>query len=524
MREGHLEQRLLALGESAELARGRLDDALVERAGAVIERAGERLGFGLEHTVVALAGATGVGKSRLFNRVAGAELAVVSRRRPTTSATRAAVWGGGADSLLGWLAVDERHQLPPDQLDGLVLLDLPDFDSIEAWHRTEAERVIALADLVLWVVEPQKYADAALHERYLQPLASHAAAMAVVLNQADLLAPPQTGAWRDHARELLAHDGLRDVPLLVVSAQSGEGVDGLRRLLAERVAARDAALARLAGDASAAAAELAAACAGEAAPGLRRQDRARLLAALEDAVGLPDILRAVAEAHRRRGALAAGWPPLRWVRRLRPDPLRRLGLADGRPAELRRGDGQPLDHAQRAQVAIAVRTLADSAADGLGAPWPALVRRAATARYDEVAASLQEAVAGSDLRLAGPHWWRPVGWLQRVLVVVMAVGAAWLAVLAALGLLRIDEVVPLPEVRGVPVPTALLLGGVALGGALAVLVRWANSFGARRRARAASRSLRAAIASVADDLVVAPVRDELDARTRLCAALERARR
>ena len=90
--------------------------------------------------------------------------------------------------------------------------------------------------------------------------------MAVVLNQADLLAPPQTGAWRDHARELLAHDGLRDVPLLVVSAQSGEGVDGLRRLLAERVAARDAALARLAGDASAAAAELAAACAGEAAP------------------------------------------------------------------------------------------------------------------------------------------------------------------------------------------------------------------------------------------------------------------
>ena len=328
----------------------------------------------------------------------------------------------------------------------------------------------------------------------------------------------------DHARELLAHDGLRDVPLLVVSAQSGEGVDALRRLLARRVAARDGALARLAGDASAVAAELAAACAGEVAPGLRRQDRARLVAALEDAVELPAIVRAVAEAHRRRGALAAGWPPLRWVRRLRPDPLRRHGLADGRPAELRRGGGQPLDHAQRAQVAIAIRTLADSAAEGLGAPWPALVRRAATARYDDVAARLQEAVAGSDLRPARPHWWRPVGWVQRVLLVVMAVGAAWLAVLAALGLLRIDELVPLPEVRGVPVPTALLLGGAALGGGLAVLTRWANRAGARRRARAASRSLHAAIGSVADDLVVAPVRDELDVRTRLCAALQRARR
>ena len=39
----------------------------------------------------------------------------------------------------------------------------------------EAERVVALADLVLWVVEPQKYADASLHDRYLQPLNKWAA-------------------------------------------------------------------------------------------------------------------------------------------------------------------------------------------------------------------------------------------------------------------------------------------------------------------------------------------------------------
>jgi hypothetical protein len=372
------------------------------------------------------------------------------------------------------------------------------------------------------VVEPQKYADAALHERYLRPLSSHADAMALVLNQVDVLIAEQARAWREDARQLLLRDGLRDAPLVVVSAETGEGLPALRRLIAERVAARDAAVRRLAADAAAAAAGLLAACSAEAAHGVRREDRDRLLAAFEDASGLPAVLHAVAAAHRRSGALATGWPLLRWVRRLRPDPLRRLGLGD-RAAASSGGGLRPLGQAQRAQIATATRALADSAAGGLGAPWPVLVRRAATSSDDEVAARLGDAVARADVRVARPRWWRPAGWLQRVLLLVMAAGAVWLAALAGLALLRIDEVVPLPEVHGVPLPTGLLIGGAALGGLLALLARWANAVGARRRARAASRSLRAAIATVADDLVIALVQAELDARTRLCAAASAAR-
>ncbi len=182
-----LDRRLAALAEAARLAEGRLDEDSVARANVVVAKAGARLGFGIENTVVALAGSTGVGKSQLFNALSSSELAAVSRRRPTTSVTQAAVWGDGADPLLDWLEVARRHRLEPAELGGLVLLDLPDFDSIERHHRDEVDRVVALADLVLWVVEPQKYADAALHERYLRPLASHAAAMAVALNQSDLL-------------------------------------------------------------------------------------------------------------------------------------------------------------------------------------------------------------------------------------------------------------------------------------------------------------------------------------------------
>ena len=79
-----LDDRLTALREAADLAEGRLDDADVEAARAVVAKAGARLGLGLESTVVALAGPTGVGKSQLFNVLTETDLAAVDGgvRRP----------------------------------------------------------------------------------------------------------------------------------------------------------------------------------------------------------------------------------------------------------------------------------------------------------------------------------------------------------------------------------------------------------------------------------------------------------
>ena len=399
--------------EAADLADGRLEDADVAAARAVVAKAGTRLGLGLESTVVALAGPTGVGKSQLFNVLTGTELAVVGRRRPTTASGQAAVWGDGGDALLDWLEIARRHRLDADGLGGLVLLDLPDFDSIEASHRLEAERIVALADLVLWVVEPQKYADASLHDRYLRPLATHAEAMAVVLNQADLLAPADVAAWRTDMERLLDRDGVPKLPLVVVSARTGDGIPELQRLLAERVAARDAALAKLAGDLEQALAPLAARCEGKA-RGIGRDDERRLLEALEEAAGVPAVVRAVGDAHRRRGALATGWPFVRWLKRFKPDPLRRLRLPESPQQHVRTSMPPPTD-VQRAQVASAARRLADGAAEGLPQPWPRLVREAATAAEDQVADRLDRAVAGADLSVSRPRWWKLAGLLQTVL-------------------------------------------------------------------------------------------------------------
>jgi GTP-binding protein EngB required for normal cell division len=517
-----LDRRLVALAEAARLAEGRLDDDSVGRANAVVAKAGARLGFGIENTVVALAGSTGVGKSQLFNALSSSELAAVSRRRPTTSVTQAAVWGDGADPLLDWLEIARRHRLEPGELGGMVLLDLPDFDSIERHHRDEVDRVVALADLVLWVVEPQKYADAALHERYLRPLASHAAAMAIALNQSDLLAPAEVDAWRDDMARLLAEDGLHHVPILIVSARMGTGLEDVRKLLRGRVATRKAAVERLEADVADAARALASASGSGTPAGIRSDDRARLLAALEDAAGVPVIVQAVDAAHRRRGSLATGWPFVRWTRRFRPDPLRRLRLPETPQPSVRTSRPEPTE-VQRAQVATAARALADRAAEGLPAPWPRLVRDAATQTEDDLPDRLDRAVSGTDLHVGRPRWWRAGAFLQRVFAAAAIVGMLWLLTLAVLGYLHIDEVVPLPEVWDVPIPTLLLLGGIAAGLVFAFVFRLVNAASGRRRGRSAARSLRRRIEEVAKELVLGPVEAELESYAELRKAIESAK-
>ena len=519
---GDLDRRLRALSEAAELAGGRLDDSIVEPARAVVAKAGERLGLGVEWTVAALAGPTGAGKSQLFNVLSETELAAVGRRRPTTASGQAAVWGAGGEKLLDWLEIPRRHRLEGGDLEGLVLLDLPDFDSVEVSHRLEVDRIVALADLVLWVVEPQKYADSALHDRYLRRLSTHASAMAVVLNQADLLSPAELDAWRGDMRRLLAEDGLQGVPVAVVSARTGAGIPELRDLLEDRVRARKAAVARLEADLRAAAEVLGATCDERPVGTVGSEERRRLVAALDEAAGVETIVKAVADAHARRGALATGWPFVRWIKRLRPDPLRRLRLPEQPQPAVRTSLPPPTD-VQRAQVDTAARRLADRAAEGLPPPWPRLVRDAALAADEVVADRLDRAVSSTDLRVTRPRWWRVAGLLQWVVAAAAVAGAAWLLVLAVLSYLRVDDVVPVPESEGVPVPTLLLVVGVLGGILLAFLLRIVNGVGARRRAKRARKALRAQLEEVAEELVIAPVEQELEVRRQFCAALEAAR-
>jgi GTP-binding protein EngB required for normal cell division len=530
--------RLDALARAVVAGRDVLPQDVVAAAAAVEDRAGHRMRLSADHTVVAFAGATGSGKSSLFNAVMGTDVAAVDVLRPTTSEALALVRGEeGSGALLDWLGVRRRHVLhtgdlpSPDAVGasrsrrpaedgGLVLLDLPDHDSVVVEHRLEAERLVALVDLMVWVVDPQKYADAALHDRYLRSLTGHRDVLLVALNQVDRLPPTERDACAADLGRLLADDGLAGVPVLLTSARTGEGVEALRDRLDEAARRREAATARTVADVREVAERIRRASAPAApVPADARRD---LVRALERAAGVPIVADAVRAGWAARGRRATGWPPTRWLARFRPDPLRRLHLGrtaagDARDpdAEVVRSSLPPPGPAEEAKARAAVRTYVDAATAGLPDPWVLHARTAPD--HDGLADALDHAVASTPVLPARrPVWWAAVGALQWLLLVVLVGGALWLGALAVLASLQLPTPEP-PRWGEVPWPTVALVGGAAAGLLVALVSRVAVGVGARRQAARATARLHHAVGDVADRRVVEPV-DAVLGRMAACHA------
>lgn len=227
---------------------------LQKQGNQILTAARQRLDLGVEHTLVALVGGTGSGKSSTFNAIAGLEFADVGVKRPTTVRTAACSWDSDATNLLDWVGVDNDRRISRDTaldgaeqeaLKGLILLDLPDHDSIAVHHKDIVDKVIPLVDLLIWVVDPQKYADQALHAEYLRSMVDARASMLVVLNQIDTVRQDQQDELKADVARLLVEDGLDAVELRTISARTGQGIPELRDQIREVVAGRSMASRRL---------------------------------------------------------------------------------------------------------------------------------------------------------------------------------------------------------------------------------------------------------------------------------------
>ncbi len=167
-------------------------EAAVARARRLIEEADERREHPPEHPVVALIGGTGSGKSSLLNALAGASVSDVGTARPTTEEPIAWLpdtdlpW---VDRLLDRFGVLDRVRDPaaPD----LVVIDLPDTDSIREGHALAARWVLPRADVVVWVADPVKYHDARTAEMVARHRGPGLPGVVVVLNKSDLLRPDE---------------------------------------------------------------------------------------------------------------------------------------------------------------------------------------------------------------------------------------------------------------------------------------------------------------------------------------------
>ena len=543
---GDLSGRLTALARVIQIGAARsgpegFSQPLLAEAEQLVARAGERLRLSPNHTVAVLAGGTGSGKSSLFNQMAGADFSAVGVIRPFTKDPHACVWGmDGAGPLLEWLGIPHRNRYARSSalsegeasLRGLILIDLPDHDSVAAGAAVETNRLVGLADLMLWVLDPQKYADASVHRRYLTPLAGHSSVIAVVLNQADLLSPEQAEDCVTDLTRLLDSEGLHDARILVTSARTGEGLDDLRKVLADTVTERRAAADRIAADLDAmaerfvpyagAGLDTGAEDFAEVPPG----SAVVLGESFSKAAGAAGVGQALQSARELRAVDYVGWP-VSWLvdRALGRDPVRKLRLGN-LWEELRGISGGPAG-AQQAEIDNALTAIGERIGPTLPLPWSSTVRVAARSKRDEIPGALGTAIGESlPEENSVERWWRLVAVWQGLLLGCVVTGLAWIAALLVIGVFHavhhaaaiFSDAALLPWIA-ILIVAILTLGWLTASGCMSMV----SAAALRERSRVEAQ-MRSRMQDVAEQLVLMPIRQELSEYARFCGALRSARR
>ena len=580
-----------SLKDAISYGEGRVPETVLLDAAETLERLSQRRELSTEHTVIGFFGATGSGKSTLFNAIAGQNIALSAPTRPTTSTVQAAIWEAeGSEELLDWLGIDKRvypqtqalaaegeaiegneaggnnksagGAVAPNAVTepapglfnrirravggrgemrtrtgGLILLDMPDFDSVTTTNRDLAARMMRYVDVLVWVVDPQKYADAVIHRDFMVPLAASGAQALCVLNQADKLAPAEVPAVLASLTRLLQAEGTEAHLLaapIAVSARTGEGVDVLRDLLAQVAAAKSLSLQRTDAQLHATASQLRTYAGGEGtvlAGAYALEAEQKLVKACYTSSQAEQVLEAATASYRRAAGQRTGWILTRWMSRLKADPLRRLHLgqqeetkstskaeksagmlgSDSENApELVASSLPPLSAAQKAGMANAVRQYSKQMAARIDEPWKRSMKEAALSREAELPELLERDMVRIDYGLGRTRApWVIFNALQWIALMSALVGVGWLTLISGLAYLQIQlPPAPTPEGSPVPLPTLLLLLGILLGIASAGVGRLLTAMGSRYYARKLRGRLQTGVEKAVQSCVVAPVQQE----------------
>jgi len=600
LQNARLSARLASLTELTKIGFGRagtdgFSTELLTEAELLLRRSGERMRMSASHTVVALAGGTGSGKSTLFNALSGANFSPAGVTRPTTKHTHACVWGmEGAAPLLDWLGVQRRHRYARASalddgeatLNGLVLLDLPDHDSVVSGSAALVDRLVKMADMLVWVLDPLKYADASVHRRYLVPLAGHTAVISVVLNKVDSLSPDQAADCESDLRRLLEAEGLAETKVLVTSATTGTGLKETRRVLAGAVAARQAATDRIEADVDALLKRFAVYAgervpgwqppAGEGYPGNGNGHPARLDPGPEapvsvsdwqpwqttaaptlpsptaqppwedaspDADGAGDAAEDPASyvpagpaglltaAFANAAGVAAMTETLNGLRERSAvgyigwPPAWLAARLTGRAPARKPLAADPAAAAQQADIDNAITVFAGAVGGSLPEPWSRTVLTAARSRADGVQGALGAAVRqGLPPRDKVAGWWRLIAFTQWLLMLLTLAGLVWIVLILSFGESHAaHKPSPISDVSLAPWLGVMVVALLLLGWLISSWCQNMVVLAADRERELAVHAILARVGAVAADLVLVPVGRELADYERFRAELAAAR-
>ncbi len=520
------------------------DPEILDPICAHLDELSQRLSIDTDICLVGLIGATGSGKSSLVNALVGSDIAAVGLRRPTTTnALAVCPVGQVPHRLLDWLGIDSRVLVPSgisghEALgDSVVVLDLPDIDSLHSRNRNLVQRLASRIDVLVWVVDPQKYADHVLHAEFVRKFVDHADNVVTVLTHVDTLSKTDSVEVVADIERLLREDGIAHPRVIAVSNVTHEGIAQLRlairdvtRRQREHHTHTEVSIRRLRSQLNEALGinDMIREC------GLPRLDvdsaRNTLTSAAEHAVGVPALCSAVERSYRHRGGRVSGWLPLTLVRRLRRDPLQRWHLAgDARdtvmtalPAETTSGDHLPSSGEERPMhiLATAIRRVNDTMTGDVNPHqrregeilerprvWRNTLSRVVCDAGEELVPRLSRAVAGIDrgVLTRTPAWWTLSRWIQILGWITAVVGLGWLgAVVIARHFLLIN--LDVPYYGAIPIPTWTVIVGIGWTIIVAVittmLIRVRSRVHGRRATRGVCRAVRDTVEATMIEAIV----------------------
>jgi GTP-binding protein EngB required for normal cell division len=496
------------------VVRGQAIGVDVESAAETLENARNRVGLTEDTFVVALVGGTGVGKSSILNALAGADVARASVLRPTTETPTAWVPESSlqdVNPLLEWLGVETVVMRPDGDLPHVAIVDLPDIDSVASDHRALVDRLLPRIDVVVWVVDPEKYDDERLHI-YLRKASEGGGSTEVILNKTDQLAGDEVEAVVRDLRRRLGDSGFNEAVIRPMSASSGVGVADFRASLERGAGAKQAILAKIGSDVRARMTELAAA-AGVADPDIAQMHADDALAgfaaeATEAALEIVDpegVALQLKNMYLEQARIGAG------------SLLSRLGTLIRYLGGHRRRHADPkgflLNWRGRGDIGRAVNPIRAAYMD-LTRPLGSEARATVMSRFDpdavrrSLAGAIDRSVRSAARQLeTAPIWpmWvlAPLQWIATIGFVF---AVAWyLLIIFGPGGLPV-ETFDLPILGAVPTPLALLVVSALLSFLVGGLARLLASFSSRKRGRRLAGALRSEMSAALDADAFLPLR------------------